>query len=152
MKKYLTLITTVGLLTGLSSAQAATVWAGVGAHTNTQSWGLDATAGVAILPIPLVGLLGVEAGADGSYVNNAVSVNTPFVGATLRDISIPFTEVSFFAGTGLRFVNSGVSPYINGGVRTPFFGPVGLRFLGQLNSSNSSAAEIRFGVAAELAL
>lgn len=152
MKKYLTLITTVGLLAGFGHAQAATAWASVGAHTNTQTWGLDVAAGVAILPIPLVGLLGVEAGADGSYVNNVASVNTPFVGATLRDISIPFTEVSFFAGTGLRFVNSGVSPYINGGMRTPFFGPIGLRVLGQLNSGNASAAEIRFGIAAELAL
>ena len=68
-------------------AQAAALWVGADLRTN----GLDAHAGSALLPVPFLGTVGVEAGATTS--SGAGGLSEVRAGGTLRDLNLPLTKV-----------------------------------------------------------
>ena len=128
-----TLIRTLPVLalslgTAFAPAHAAALWAGADLRTN----GLDAHAGGALLPVPFIGTVGVEGGVAADYSG---SFNEARLGATLRDLNIPFTKTDAFVSGGAAYHNtrsgdvntSGVSLYVEGGLRGPLLGPVGWR-------------------------
>jgi len=110
----------------LAPAQAAALWVGADLRTN----GLDAHAGSALLPVPFIGTVGVEAGATTS--SGAGGLSEVRVGGTLRDLNLPFTRTDGFLSGGLAYHtagtgNSGVGVYLEGGARGPLAGPLGWR-------------------------
>lgn len=110
----------------LAPAQAAALWVGADLRTS----GLDAHAGSALLPVPLIGTVGVEAGATTS--SGAGGLSEVRVGGTLRDLNLPFTRTDGFLSGGLAYHtagtgNSGVGVYLEGGARGPLAGPLGWR-------------------------
>ena len=110
----------------LAPAQAAALWAGVDARTT----GLDAHLGSALLPVPFIGTLGIEAGA--ATESGVSGVSEVRVGATLRDLNLPITKIDAYTSAGLSYhlsasSNSGVGLYAEGGLRGPLFGPLGWR-------------------------
>jgi len=107
-------------LMALSGAHAATAWGSV--NLTTQTAGVSG--GFSIVPVPFVGTLGVEVGADRAYGSDAAQFS---VGATLRDLNLPATGTDAFVGVGLTFLNPGTSAYVEGGLRAPLVGPLGLK-------------------------
>ncbi|WP_420595802.1 hypothetical protein [Deinococcus sp.] len=109
----------LGALT-LAPAQAAGLWAG--ADVTTKDFKIHA--GSALLPIPLIGTLGVEGGVN-------AGLDEFRIGATLRDLNLPLTRLNAYLGGGLSYqtssANSGAGLYLQGGVRGPLFGPLGWR-------------------------
>lgn len=122
----------------LPSARAAALW--VGGDLSTAGFG--AHGGVGFLPVPLLGTLGLEAEWLRPWQAGANSVS---LGATLRDISLPLTNTDAFVGAGWR-----LSPtrdlYLDAGIRTPLFGPAGLRLALR---AYPGANELRAGVGLE---
>ena len=119
------LVLTVGAAC-LAPAQAAALWAGVDARTS----GLDAHIGSALLPVPFIGTLGIEAGAATEYGVSGVSEVR--LGGTLRDLNLPLTKIDAYTGGGLSYhlsasSNTGLGFYAEGGARGPLFGPLGWR-------------------------
>ncbi|UWX65514.1 hypothetical protein [Deinococcus rubellus] len=110
----------------LAPAHAAALWIGADLRTN----GLDAHAGSALLPVPFIGTVGVEAGATTS--SSAGGLSEVRVGGTLRDLNLPFTKTDAFLSAGLAYhtagsQSSGVGVYLEGGARGPLAGPLGWR-------------------------
>lgn len=110
----------------LAPAHAAVLWAGADLRTN----GLDAHLGSALLPVPFIGTVGVEAGAATSSAAGGLSEVR--LGGTLRDLNLPFTATDAFLSGGLAYHPSssptpGVGVYLEGGVRGPLAGPLGWR-------------------------
>ncbi len=102
------------------AAGAAAVW--VGGDLTTQGFGVHA--GVAVLPLPLVGTLGLEGGLTRPYRGGTAVTS---LGATLRDLNLPLTNTDAFVGAGFRFT-SRADLYGEAGIRTPLIGPAGLRW------------------------
>ncbi len=106
------------------AAAAAGVWAGVDLTTG----GYGARVGVALLPVPFIGTLGVEAGATRPYNTDGAAFSAAL---TLRDLNLPFTAVDAFATVGAEF-GTGTQPsatqlYAEAGLRGPLLGPAGWR-------------------------
>jgi hypothetical protein len=132
------------------AAGAAGLWAGADANTN----GYGVRAGVALLPIPFVGSLGVEAGATRTYSglqpntgDVAVDGTRLSLAATLRDLNLPLTSIDAFGTLGAEF-GGGTSAYAEAGLRGPLFGPAGWRahVKGRLDGEFSAGVgiELRF--------
>ncbi|WP_188961962.1 hypothetical protein [Deinococcus aquiradiocola] len=101
------------------AAHASAVWAG--ADLNTTGYGVRA--GVALLPVPFVGTLGVEGGAERAFNTDT----TAFTAAlTLRDLNLPLTRVDAFASVGAEFTDA-TRLYAEAGLRGPLLGPAGWR-------------------------
>ncbi|WP_245895887.1 hypothetical protein [Deinococcus irradiatisoli] len=116
---------TLGVL-GAAPAHAAALWAGADFRSN----GLDAHAGSALLPVPLIGTIGVEAGVGTRYGVSGLSEVR--AGGTLRDLNLPFTKTDAYFGGGLSYhlaasANTGLGVYLEGGLRGPLLGPLGWR-------------------------
>lgn len=136
--------------TCLPTAGAAAIWAG--ASVGTADFGVHA--GVALLPIPLLGTLGVEAAAGRSYAGdttgNSLGINRVAGGLTLRDLNLPFTAVDAFATLGAEYIGgvTGVRPYAEAGLRGPLLGPAGWRAYVRGNTagqfSGGAGLELRF--------
>lgn len=108
----------------LTPARAAGLWVGADLRTS----GLDAHAGRALLPVPFIGTVGIEAGATSS----AGGLSEVRAGGTLRDLNLPFTKTDAFVSGGLAYhptgtKNSGAGVYLEGGARGPLAGPLGWR-------------------------
>ncbi|WP_241191262.1 hypothetical protein [Deinococcus psychrotolerans] len=128
-------------------AQAAVLWAGADLRTN----GLDAHVGSALLPIPFIGTVGIEAGAATSSAAGGLSEVR--AGGTLRDLNLPFTGTDAFLSGGLAYhtagnTNSGVGIYLEGGLRGPLVGPLGWRASVKTDTKSGLSAgaglEVRF--------
>ena len=151
MKSLTRLLPALTVAFGLSAAapaHAAALWFGADARTA----GLDAHAGIALLPVPFIGTLGIEAGVGSSY-GNSLSINEYRVGGTLRDLNLPFTSVDAFVSGGAAFhlladSNTATSTYLEGGLRGPVLGPVGWRLSAKGDSFSGFSAgaglEVRF--------
>ena len=148
MKRLLPVLTVALGLCTLTPAHASALWFGADARTA----GLDAHAGVALLPVPFIGTLGIEAGVSSSY-GDALSINEFRVGGTLRDLNLPLTSVDAFVSGGAAFhlladSNTATSTYVEGGLRGPVLGPVGWRLSAKGDSFSGFSAgaglEIRF--------
>ncbi|WP_407570511.1 hypothetical protein [Deinococcus altitudinis] len=115
------LLTLVALATAASAttAGASAVWAGADLRTT----GYGVRAGVALLPIPFVGSLGVEAGAERGYNTDTTAFSAAL---TLRDLNLPLTPVDAFATVGAEFTDA-TRFYAEAGLRGPLFGPAGWR-------------------------
>lgn len=114
-----TLVPLLALAALTPAAGAAGVWAGVDLTTS----GYGARAGVALLPIPFIGTLGVEAGLARAY---NVPDGSFSAALTLRDLNLPFTAVDAFGTVGAEFGAATVL-YAEAGLRGPLFGPAGWR-------------------------
>ncbi|WP_424949635.1 hypothetical protein [Deinococcus sp.] len=101
------------------ATNAAAVWAGADLKTS----GYGVRAGVALLPVPFVGALGVEGGAERAYTTDATSFSAAL---TLRDLNLPFTPVDAFATVGAEFSDA-TRFYAEAGLRGPLLGPAGWR-------------------------
>ncbi|ULH15739.1 hypothetical protein MF271_03620 [Deinococcus sp. KNUC1210] len=147
MKRLFPVLTLALGLSMLTPAHASALWAGADARTT----GLDAHAGIALLPVPFIGTLGIEAGAASSY-GGSLSINEFRVGGTLRDLNLPFTSVDAFVSGGAAFHltqnTTTTSTYLEGGLRGPVLGPVGWRLSARGDSfagfSAGAGLEIRF--------
>ncbi|WP_052351781.1 hypothetical protein, partial [Deinococcus pimensis] len=115
-----TALTSVALLAALPGAGAATAWGSV--NLTTQTAGVSG--GFSILPVPFVGTLGLEAAVDRPYGTDGTQVS---VGATLRDLNLPATGTDAFVGLGVTLLNPGTATYVEGGLRAPLVGPLGLK-------------------------
>lgn len=113
-------VSLAALLSATPDARAAVAWGSV--NLTTTSAGV--TGGFSVLPVPFVGTLGLEVGADRPYGGDAVQFS---VGATLRDLNLPATGTDAFVGAGLTFLNPGTATYVEGGLRAPLVGPLGLK-------------------------
>jgi hypothetical protein len=116
----------------LAPAHAAALWAGADLRTS----GLDAHAGTALLPVPFIGTVGIEGGVGTSYSGGGLSEVR--LGATLRDLNLPFTRTDGFVTGGAAYhfdsaaasastPTNGLGLYVEGGLRGPLLGPVGWR-------------------------
>lgn len=112
------LLTIAALLALTPSASAAFSWGSVNLTTNAAT----VNAGVALLPVPFIGTLGVEGGLERP---NGTNNNVFTIGATLRDIGVPLTDTDLFVGAGLVFSGS-PEAYLQGGLRANLIGPLGL--------------------------
>lgn len=122
----LTLVPALALgAASLTPAHAAALWVGADLRTS----GLDAHVGSALLPVPFIGTVGVEAGATSS----AGGLSEVRAGGTLRDLNLPFTKTDAFLSGGLAYhtttgtQSSGLGVYLEGGARGPLAGPLGWR-------------------------
>ncbi len=107
-------------LTALTpAASAAGLWAGVDLTTS----GYGARVGAALLPVPFIGTLGVEAGLSRAY--NVLDGRFS-AAVTLRDLNLPFTSVDAFGTVGAEFVDA-PRLYAEAGLRGPLLGPAGWR-------------------------
>ena len=117
-------LTTLTFATLSPGAAAAGVWAGVDLTTA----GYGARVGVALLPVPFIGTLGVEAGTTRPYNSDSASFSAAL---TLRDLNLPFTAVDAFGTVGAEFGASTQSYatqiYAEAGLRGPLLGPAGWR-------------------------
>jgi hypothetical protein len=102
------------------SASAAAAWAGVDLNTS----GFGARAGLALLPVPFIGTLGIEAGAGRGYAQDSAA--TFSAGLTLRDLNLPLTKVDAFGTVGAEFAGA-ARLYAEAGLRGPLLGPAGWR-------------------------
>ena len=114
-----TLVPLLALAALTPAAGAAGIWAG--ADLNTSGYGVRA--GVALLPIPFIGTLGVEGGLARAY---NVPDGSFSAALTLRDLNLPFTSVDAFGTVGAEFTDR-PRLYGEAGVRGPLFGPAGWR-------------------------
>ena len=117
MKRLTSLL---ALLALTPAAGAAALW--VGGDLTTGGFGVHA--GVGVLPLPLVGTLGLEGSLTRPY-NASAPVTS--LGATLRDLNLPLTDTDAFVGAGFRFT-ARADLYGEVGIRTPLAGPAGLRW------------------------
>ena len=101
------------------AASAAAIWAGADLRTS----GYGVRAGVALLPVPFLGTVGVEAGAERGYNTDTATFSAAL---TLRDLNLPLTPVDAFASVGAEFSDA-TRFYAEGGLRGPLFGPAGWR-------------------------
>ncbi len=119
----LTLLAPTLLALSLPGASAASWWGGV----ELSSLARDVYAGVGLLPLAAVGTLGVQ--GELAQVNGAAGgggAGTVFsLGVTLRDVHLPGTGLDAFVGAGFTFANT--VPYLEGGVRAPLAGPLGVQ-------------------------
>lgn len=133
------------VITALSlgaSASASSLWAG--AEISTTGYG--GHAGLALLPIPFVGTIGVE----GNYELLRDTNNSRFgVGITARDINIPLSNVDVFASAGLVF-NTDTQIYAEAGLRVAIAGPIGWRAYVKANSITSEAKSFGAGIGLEV--
>ncbi|MBB6097929.1 opacity protein-like surface antigen [Deinobacterium chartae] len=104
-----------------SSAQAANFWASAGLSTRDA----NVSAGFQLLPVPFLGSIGPEASLEMPWNGAPNSVS---LGATWRDIPIPLSPASVFAGAGVSLQNGTTTSYLEGGVRTEMALNLGLRF------------------------
>jgi hypothetical protein len=142
MLKKITLIALLCTLPALSSARAAFAWA----YGGISSMDYNIGAGVQLLPIPLVGSLGVEAALEKPWNRD---INDFSLAAVVRDVQIPLTTVDLFASAGLRVRQTGSDPFLEVGLRTPFTdfaNAVGLR----VSARGYTTSEARFGVGLEV--
>ncbi|PYE55860.1 hypothetical protein [Deinococcus yavapaiensis] len=112
------LLTISALLAATPSASAAFGWGSVNLTTNAAT----VNAGVALLPVPFIGTLGVEGGFERP---TGTTANVLTVGATLRDVGVPLTDTDLFLGAGIVF-SATPEPYLQGGLRANLIGPLGL--------------------------
>ena len=101
------------------AASAAAIWAGADLRTS----GYGVRAGVALLPVPFLGTVGVEAGTERGYNTDTATFSAAL---TLRDLNLPLTPVDAFASVGAEFSDA-TRFYAEGGLRGPLFGPAGWR-------------------------
>lgn len=132
MNSYTRLIPVLALTLGAATfapARAAVLWAGADVRTS----GLDVHAGSALLPVPFIGTVGIEAGAASNFSGGLAEIRA---GGTLRDLNLPFTATDGYASGGLSYhfenkinntSNNGIGVYVEGGLRGPLLGPVGWR-------------------------
>lgn len=114
----LTLLAPTLLTLSLPGASAASLWGGV----EFSSLSSDIYGGVGVLPLPLIGTLGMQ----GELARPVGTSGTVFsLGATLRDVHVPGTGLDAFVGAGLTFANT--APYLEGGLRAPLLGPLGVQ-------------------------
>ena len=136
MNRIILAAVTLGLT---SAASAASLWGSV--NLTTQTFGVSA--GLALLPVPLVGSFGVEAHAERPHGTNDTVLS---LGATLRDVNLPLTDTNVYASAGVTFVNP-AALYLEGGLRTPLLGPVGLKVAAR---AYPQLQQYRLGFGAEL--
>lgn len=130
------------------TAQAAVAWAGADALTS----GFGVHAGVAVLPVPFVGTLGIEASGERAWT--AQGTGRVAAGVTLRDLNLPLTRVDAFATLGGEYRTasaaqaSALAAYAEAGLRGPLFGPAGWRAFARANTAGQFGAgvglELRF--------
>lgn len=101
------------------AAGAAGVWAGVDLSTT----GYGARVGAALLPVPFIGTLGIEAGLSRGYT---VPDGSYSAALTLRDLNLPLTKVDAFGTVGAEFSDT-ARLYAEAGLRGPLLGPAGWR-------------------------
>ncbi|PTA69380.1 hypothetical protein [Deinococcus arcticus] len=146
------LLPAIAALTFWSSASAAAVWAGVNATTA----GYGVHAGTALLPVPLLGTLGLEGSAERPWQASASTFSRYAAGLTLRDLNLPLSRVDAFATMGGQLTvptpapgstaQSQLALYGEAGLRGPVLGPAGWRAFVRA----SSAGQIGAGVGLEL--
>ncbi|MBZ9712928.1 hypothetical protein [Deinococcus multiflagellatus] len=146
------LLPVVAALTLCSSASAAAVWAGVNATTA----GYGVHAGTALLPVPLLGTLGLEASAERPWQSGAGTASRYAAGLTLRDLNLPLSRVDAFTTVGGELTVPTPAPggssesrfalYGEAGLRGPVLGPAGWRAFVRA----SSAGQLGAGVGLEL--
>ncbi|ACO46125.2 hypothetical protein DEDE109153_01690 [Deinococcus deserti] len=141
-------IVLVLLALGSGGAQAAVAWAGVNASTS----GYGVHAGVAVVPVPFVGTLGVEASAERAW--STAGPSRLAAGLTVRDLNLPLTRVDAFGTLGGEYRTSTASQpaalaaFAEAGLRGRLAGPAGWRAFARANTSGAFGAglglELRF--------
>ncbi|MFC4636849.1 hypothetical protein [Deinococcus hohokamensis] len=144
MKRFFVLL----LLAASGAAQASLAWAGADATTS----GFGVHAGLALLPVPFLGTLGVEASGERGW--NDQSPSRLAAGLTLRDLNLPLTRVDAFATLGGEYrtttaaQSSQLLGYAEAGLRGPLLGPAGWRAFARANTAGHFGAglglELRF--------
>ncbi|MFC4452804.1 hypothetical protein [Deinococcus sonorensis] len=127
-------------LAAVPQAHAAALWFGVDARSS----GLGARVGAALLPVPFLGTLGLEAGAERGWNRGSTVFSTA---VTLRDLNLPVTAVDAFASLGAEFSDA-ARLYAEGGLRGPLLGPAGWRASARARQDGHFSAglglEVRF--------
>lgn len=136
------------LALGSGGAQAAVAWAGVNATTS----GYGVHTGVAVLPVPFVGTLGVEAGAERAW--NTAGPSRFTAGLTVRDFNLPLTRVDAFGTLGGEYRTATASQpaalaaFAEAGLRGRLTGPAGWRAFARATAAGAFGAgvglELRF--------
>lgn len=136
MKKHLML---AALLAFAPASQAAMLWAGVDANTNS----FGARAGFAILPVPFVGTIGLEGGLERPWNTSTTDFS---VAATLRDLNIPLSRTDAFVSAGALLRESRITPFAEAGLRFPLVLNAGLRVAARADADG----RVRAGAGLEL--